>query len=166
LASSQAGLIDITVSIARIELTRSLPICAASFKQARTFRAPSCHHIAGDVFDPKWERERRIAANAPSLSERWSPPKFPPVMSRIMAKRRTRCPVAPQARCLCYEASVPRSRLNRCGRKHVPSLPLSCLLAPVKRGIDHCGHPFLVRQTLRTKELDYSCHCRSRIAHQ
>jgi len=102
LASSQAGLMDITVSIARIELTRSLPICAASFKQARTFRAPSCHHIAGDVFDPKWERERRIAANAPSLPERWSPPKFPPVMSRIMAKRRTRCPVAPQARCLCY----------------------------------------------------------------
>src|SRR5439155_19147966 len=48
LASSQAGLMDITVSIARIELTRSLPICAASFKQARTFRAPSCHHIAGD----------------------------------------------------------------------------------------------------------------------
>ena len=95
-------LMDITVSIARIELTRSLPICAASFKQARTFRAPSCHHIAGDVFDPKWERERRIAANAPSLPERWSPPKFPPVMSRIMAKRRTRYPVAPQARCLCY----------------------------------------------------------------
>jgi hypothetical protein len=54
---------DITVSIARIELTRSLPICAASFKKARAFRAPSCHHIAGDVFDPK--RERRIAANAP-----------------------------------------------------------------------------------------------------
>jgi len=76
---------DITVSVARIELTRSLPICAASFKQGRAFRAPSCHHIAGDVFDPKWERESRIAANAPSLPERWSPPKFPPVMSRIMA---------------------------------------------------------------------------------
>jgi len=60
---------DITVSIARIELTRSLLICAASFKQGRAFRAPSCHHIAGDVFDPKWERERRIAANAPSLPE-------------------------------------------------------------------------------------------------
>src|SRR6266700_4212287 len=60
-----AGLMDITVSIARIELTRSLPICAASFKQARAFRAPSCHHIAGDVFDLKRERERRIAANAP-----------------------------------------------------------------------------------------------------
>jgi len=56
---------DITASIERIEVTRSLPICAASLKQARAFRAPSCHHIAGDVFDPKREHERRIAANAP-----------------------------------------------------------------------------------------------------
>jgi len=44
---------------------------------------PKLQHIAGDVFDPK--RERRIAANAPLLPERWSPPKFPPVMRRIMA---------------------------------------------------------------------------------
>ena len=61
---------DITVSIARIELTRSLPICAASFKQARAFRVQNSQRIAGNAFNPEERRGNDRVVNSHARIDR------------------------------------------------------------------------------------------------